>query len=142
MVAYSFQRRFVAPICKGLGREVPPGFFNNIRVDNRPKLHTIRAERKRHARPGEVIQLYYAQRTKHCMSIGVARCTEVLPIVLIFDSNVVSIGASIALSKPRELEEFAQSDGFENWEDMREFWSVHQHGLHPFHGVIIYWEAA
>lgn len=45
MVAYSFQKRFVEPIRSGRKRQ------------------TIRADRKRHARPGEVLQLYSGMRT-------------------------------------------------------------------------------
>ncbi len=143
MVAYSFQRRFVAPICLGLGRPVPAG-FNHATT---PKVHTIRAHRKRHARPGEMVQLYYAQRTKHCLSIGVARCTEVKPILLYFDPHeprfgMFRVGREWTLDDQGELDKFAQSDGFEHWLEMREFWHA-QHGpTVTFQGVIIYWEAA
>ncbi|MEJ0016825.1 MAG: ASCH domain-containing protein [Acetobacteraceae bacterium] len=47
MVAYSFKRDFAAPILAGIKRQ------------------TIRADRRRHARPGEVLQLYTGMRTKH-----------------------------------------------------------------------------
>jgi hypothetical protein len=141
MVAYSFQRRFVAPICKGLGRPVPPGFHVGATV---PKLHTIRGDRKRHARPGEMLQLYYAQRTKHCLSIGVARCTEVKPIeIMVVPSGLagyVEIDGR-KLARRAELDEFARSDGFADFSDMLEFWRG-THGCALFRGVIIHWEAA
>jgi hypothetical protein len=51
MVAYSFHKRFVSLIQSGI------------------KRHTIRPHRKRHARPGEALQLYTGMRTKACMKI-------------------------------------------------------------------------
>lgn len=51
MVAYSFHRRFVPLIQSGI------------------KRHTIRPHRKRHARPGEAVQLYTGMRTKACQKI-------------------------------------------------------------------------
>jgi hypothetical protein len=65
-VAYSFQRRFVAPILAGTKRQ------------------TIRAERKRHARPGEVVSLYHGMRTRQCFLIAQAPCVDVQPIRLQF----------------------------------------------------------
>jgi hypothetical protein len=140
MVAYSFQRRFVAPICLGLGRHVPAGFNHATTA----KLHTIRAPRKRHARPGEMLQLYYAQRTKHCLSIGVARCTEVKPIeIFVVPSGLVGFVEidGHRLADRAALDAFARSDGFEDWNDMLEFWRD-QHAVVSFKGVIIHWEAA
>jgi hypothetical protein len=51
MVAYSFNRRFVPAIESGI------------------KSQTIRAPRRRHARPGERLQLYSDMRTKACRLI-------------------------------------------------------------------------
>lgn len=51
MVAYSFQKMF-APQVEGL-----------------TKRQTVRANRKRHARPGEAVQLYTAMRTKYCRKL-------------------------------------------------------------------------
>ena len=48
MVAYSFKRRFREPILAG------------------SKQQTIRADRKRHARRGEALQLYTGMRTTQC----------------------------------------------------------------------------
>jgi uncharacterized protein YqfB (UPF0267 family) len=66
MVAYSFKARFVEPILAGT------------------KTQTIRADRKRHARPGEDLQLYTAMRTKQCKLIRVARCTQIVSVMLSF----------------------------------------------------------
>lgn len=79
MVAYSFRQRFVAPIQVGLGTiEHIPG------TEYAPKRQTIRANRKRHARPGEELQLYCGMRTKGCFLIGRARCTSVSGVRLQF----------------------------------------------------------
>ena len=51
MVAYSFKARFVPLIREGL------------------KTQTIRAQRSRHARPGELIQLFSGMRTHLCEKI-------------------------------------------------------------------------
>jgi hypothetical protein len=132
MVAYSFRPRFVDPILSGRKRQ------------------TIRAHRKRHARPGEDLQLYQGMRTRHCRLIGKATCTGTVNVAIVLASD----GADwIHLSDGRHvdgdrLNEFAQGDGFEDWRAMREFWKVE----HPeiadflktpggalFEGVIITW---
>lgn len=52
MVAYNFQSRFAGPIKRG------------------EKSHTIRKNgKRRHARPGEPLQLYTGMRTKSCKKI-------------------------------------------------------------------------
>ena len=51
MVAYNFKKIFVPSI------------------EQLQKLQTIRAHRKRHTRPGELVQLYTGQRTRHCRKI-------------------------------------------------------------------------
>ena len=54
MVAYSLKPRFIPPILSGAKRQ------------------TIRAiSRRRHAIPGETLQLYTGMRTKQCRLIGV-----------------------------------------------------------------------
>lgn len=75
MVAYSFKAQFVEPIRAGLGLPTEPQI--------RPKRQTIRADRKRHARPGEELQLYRGMRTRQCFLIGRAACTEVTKIRII-----------------------------------------------------------
>jgi len=56
MVAYSFKAQFREPILAGTKRQ------------------TIRADRKRHARLGEALQLYTGMRTRQCKLIGRATC--------------------------------------------------------------------
>lgn len=136
MVAYSFQKRFATPIL------------------DRTKLHTIRADRKRHARPGEEMQLYCGMRTKHCRLIARETCAAVLPIVLSIAAGVTRhdgfafVGEGypflvhgdameaqfiglLGLDGQRfvaaHLETLARHDGFECWQAMRDFW-IAAHG--------------
>lgn len=148
MVAYSFNKRFVAPIRVGLGlpvdEEIPP----------EPKRQTIRAiGKRRHARPDEVVQLYHAMRTKGCFLIGTALCSSVEPIDLYLNADVVRVGALDRPGNPVRaytaadgstgmLDAFARADGFGDWGEMKEFWRE-EHGdlkrLGPWTGLLIRW---
>lgn len=164
MTAYSFKRRFVAPIRAGLGlvglgmdgagNEVPcelvlddgvkaPRPFDPMRdLDPpiRPKRQTIRAVgRRRHARPGEVVQLYHGMRTKQCFLIGRARCVSVEPIEIIVKEHSMPTRLSGKHVGGGFLREFARADGFESAEDMLAFWRE-EHGLGKFEGLLIRWE--
>lgn len=134
MVAYSFKKQFVEPIRVGLG--IVPAF--NVT----PKRHTIRADRKRHARPGEELQLYRGMRTKQCFLIGKGRCTGVHPIELVFRGprrGVWIAGNRIAASA-KSRDAFARADGFDNWASLAAFWKEN-HGDPPsWKGIIINWE--
>ena len=67
MVAYSFRPRFIEPILGGRKRQ------------------TIRAiGRRRHARPGDPLQLYAGMRTRNCRLIGRAICIDVVEVGLRF----------------------------------------------------------
>ena len=122
MVAYSFKRRFAAPILFGRKRQ------------------TIRADRKRHARPGETTQLYTGMRTRFCRKLGTATCAEAVPVLLNFDAGSVVFPDGRFLSLQCELDRFARDDGFLNWEHLVSFWRS-EHGLLPFfNGVLIRWQ--
>lgn len=161
MVAYSFNKRFVAPIRAGLGligimegkREIPcelvveagstvaRPFDPLLDLDppTHPKRQTIRAiGKRRHARPGETLQLYTAMRTKQCEKIGDARCVSVEPIEMMVDS--FSIFPKVAGEKIGvRIDDFAQADGFLQAHDMHAFW-LKEHGPGLFKGVLIKWE--
>ena len=130
MVAYSFKRRFVEPILVGT------------------KGQTIRGLRKRHARPGEDLQLYVAMRTKQCRLIARSPCESVVPVRLLFhrahgpisfDVDGVRLGSDA-------MERFAEADGFGESGyaalDMCGFW-FETHGPDAdeidFEGVVIRW---
>lgn len=124
MVAYSFKERFCQPI-----------------VD-RTKRQTIRAiGKRRHARPGDDVQIYTAMRTTKCRKvIPDTTCEEIVPVrfditdprapVLFVDGRLQS-GA-------RRLDAFARADGFRNFGDMVAFW-LEEHGAIDFNGVLIKW---
>lgn len=128
MVAYSFKTRFIDPILTGRKRQ------------------TIRAHRKRHARPGEELQLYQGMRTKACRLIGKATCQETREITISFPSQVrrpeIIVTNEHGMRILQEPHRFAMDDGFINFADMLEFWRAE----HPkavaagwFKGVFITW---
>lgn len=129
MVAYSFQPRFIEPIRAGLKRQ------------------TIRAHRKRHARPGEAIQLYAGMRTRHCRKIiDDPVCTAVEPIEIAvpeqqpgFVHNGFQWRGGVGTDWAYLTEDFAAADGFEGVLDMWRFWRRH-HGPGLFRGVVIRWK--
>lgn len=133
MVAYSFKPRFVEPIRVGLGERR----MHTVH----PKRQTIRADRRRHARPGEELQLYRGLRTKGCYLIGRARCIDVVPIQIHFRKRRRSdwVRAVIKLDRPSQLDHFARDDGFRDWQELREFWAQEHPGVDDFEGVLITW---
>ncbi|MFT6668663.1 MAG: hypothetical protein ACJAVZ_000109 [Afipia broomeae] len=132
MVAYSFQRQFIEPIRLGIRDPKAAG----------AKLQTIRAHRKRHARAGEMLQLYSGMRTKNCMKIVPDQlCEDVFNIRFeVAKSGIKDI--YFGLSEPRfelpKVNEFAQEDGFFDADAMRDFW-LSSHGEGLFEGVLVKW---
>lgn len=140
MVALGFKKMFVPNIRVGLGLEQPRP---------RPKRHTIRANGKRPPpRPGQELQLYCGMRTKGCFLIGKARCIRVRPILLLLAAHLIIIcprkvrrsSSKIRLSTVGELHDFAQSDGFQNFEAMVTFWKNEHANTRRFEGQLIEWE--
>ncbi|MEO1000401.1 MAG: hypothetical protein AAFW69_07335 [Pseudomonadota bacterium] len=124
MVAYNFKPRFVEMIEDGRKRQ------------------TIRAHRRRHARPGEPLQLYVGMRTAHCRKIiADPRCIDVQDVRIWVPRHAepaaVSSGGRLAYVTP----EFARADGFTDVEDFTRFW-FDTHGPGTFSGVLIRWEHA
>jgi hypothetical protein len=131
MVAYSFQPRFIEPIRQGL------------------KTQTIRAiGQRRHARPGELLQLYSGIRTAHCTRIlPDTPCVEVMQIEIRFRAGEIARIFTDGIPV-RDLDAFALRDGFADALDMWAFWREH----HPqavaaagggvmtaFCGILIEW---
>lgn len=121
MVAYSFKAQFRAPILAGTKRQ------------------TIRAERKRHARPGEELQLYTGMRTRHCKIIGRARCFIVEPVRIGVADDWLEVGEQPRLTDFFFLDAFARRDGFAAWGHMMEFWRREHPDTPVFSGVVIRW---
>lgn len=124
MVAYSFKARFADNIREGF------------------KTQTIRAGRARHARPGEMLQLFTGMRTAHCKKICEdVRCTAVMSIVISFDDEADIERITTDQVPVRDLDAFARADGFTDASDMALFWCK-EHGWlagKNFHGVVIEW---
>lgn len=126
MVAYSFAPRFEAPIQAGL------------------KTHTIRAWRQRHARPGELLQLYCGMRTAHCRKILPDQfCTAVMQVEILFAYTRVPLIDRITVDgvRVRHLDDFARRDGFADRADMSAFWRDQHPGATcaGFNGFLIEW---
>jgi hypothetical protein len=129
MVAYSFQAMFREPIIQ------------------RVKCQTIRADRRRHARPGERLQLFTGMRTRYCQKIIPDPICLALETILI-DVGLDGIVGIVVNGKALDLQaigSLAVADGFrtETGEtavhNMGRFW-LNNHGPGVFSGVIIRWE--
>ncbi|MCG8561129.1 MAG: ASCH domain-containing protein [Hyphomicrobiales bacterium] len=128
MVAYSFQKRFVEPIRA------------------RTKRQTIRRRGlRRHARPGELVQLYCGMRTKHCFKILEPDpvCQSAEPIRLsVSDESDLDIWREIATeggeTRTVDLatEAFAKADGFASLTDMARFW-LKAHGPGTYDDLVL-----
>jgi hypothetical protein len=158
MTAYSFKLRFVDPIRAGLGllpgipkvhhgESFGPGMRSVVEyVPNpnppAPKRQTIRAVGlRRHARPGETLQLYHGMRTRQCFKIGEARCVEVAPILIHVDAEDPWLGVQVGDNAGTLADdEFARADGFGSVEDMWLFWRQEHPGVRDFKGMLIRWE--
>ncbi|ACL61711.1 hypothetical protein [Methylobacterium nodulans] len=135
MVAYNFKPRFVEPIALGA------------------KAQTIRAHRGvtnqgRHARPGEALQLYTGQRTRHCKLIGRTTCESVdriiltLPSIAQRPSVILTNGAGTVTEDtddPAALDAFARRDGFRDFDDLAAFRRAEHPDVWVFSGVVIRW---
>lgn len=142
MVAYSFKAMFGPQVSALIKRQ------------------TVRADRKRHARPSEPLQLYQGMRTIHCRKLidPDPICTRVRAIeIAVTDLMPVAI-VSIAIEgiplHREEIELFCRADGFAPScvfdfglkgktarENMGQFW-LQNHGVGRFQGVLIEWEPA
>lgn len=121
MVAYSFMAQFRAPILAGTKRQ------------------TIRAERKRHALPGEQVQFYTGMRTRHCRIIGRAVCSTVSPVTIAVAEGWVDDDCG-RMTDPYFLDAFAHLDGFTAWNALVTFWRKVHPDVAVFSGVLIRWE--
>lgn len=154
MVAYSFKRVF-APA-----------------VEARIKTQTIRGHRRRHARPGEPMQLYTGMRTRHCRKLipdpvcskidevrfdlrslagtGKAPNTNAGMGELLDDVTIEINGIPLT---PVQRHDLARRDGFDRlWafpsgEIAKPFVAMAwfwmmEHGPRLFEGVAIHWDGA
>lgn len=89
--------------------------------------------KRRHARPGDALQLYTGMRTKACRKLRDAKCT--LAIAITISSDGVKIGSR---NSPLLSKSIAKKDGFKDFAEMAA-WFDKTHGL-PFSGVLISWD--
>ena len=130
MVAYSFNPRFELPIV-------------TLR-----KTGTIRAHgRRRHARPGERLQLYIGMRTRSCRLLATAECQASDRLRVSFQTPRVIVGeipdemALDDINHCADFDAFAQADGFADFEDMARFW-WDLHRARAFDHLWIRWQPA
>lgn len=123
MVALNFNSQFVGKVETGCKRQ------------------TIRATRKRPIEQGDTLQLYTGMRTKHCRLVGVARCTQVMQIEMVYRPSwhVAKINLNNARLTNGRAEMLAIADGFDS---MSAFWNWffpdEKNGF--FKGQLIKWE--
>jgi len=124
MVAYSFKERFCDDIAAGR------------------KCQTIRGHRKRHARVGEPIQLYFGMRTRLCRKLidPDPICTRVVPVKIGIGKYFGELATVSLDGAPfRHVDDhFARADGFATWQEFVDFWRD-AHGPGNFSGVLIEW---
>ena len=136
MVAYSFKKQFVVPICLGLG--IPYEVDDVVDIDAKPKRQTIRAiGKRRHARPSERIQLYTAMRTKQCRKIADVRCAAIERIIIWPTTMAIMLEGKILTAG--QIRRLSSQDGFKGIAEMKKFW-LREHGNEKFEGVLIRWE--
>lgn len=116
MVAFNFKPRFAAKVASG------------------EKLQTIRQSAR--VKPGQAIQLYTGQRTSKCQKLADAICTECMYVGL--TARGVTLGDN---AKFPTNDEFARADGFDNYNQMWE-WFKEQYETNSFTGYVIRWRLA
>lgn len=122
MPAYNFQKQF-APL-----------------VESGQKRQTIRAiGKRRHARPGESLQLYTGQRTKACRKLISPDpvCLYAAKIEMTVERGFLESYLDGSLLDAEDMEEIARADGFDDAPHMVG-WFADTHGL-PFEGILIKW---
>ncbi len=108
-------------------------------VESGQKRQTIRRVWKRPIKQGDTLYLYAGMRTKRCRKLMTADCLSVRPVTIdvahyVFRHTIVAgkYGGYDHLNR------FAKQDGFDSWEEMRDFFK-RKYEL-PFDGVLITWE--
>lgn len=100
------------------------------------KIQTIRKERKIPIKVGDKLFLYTGLRTKNAKKFAEAECVEIINVI-IRDKDVLFLTRYKHWREflPVMLNEFAKSDGFKDFDEMKT-WFSKTHKL-PFSGTII-----
>jgi hypothetical protein len=108
------------------------------------KRHTIRAPRKIPITVGDKLYMWWKSRSpEEKEKLGEAKCINTNPIEI--DDDCVHIldtsnfYNTTTYSSKEALDRFAVSDGFDSWDEMRDFFDK-THGL-PFTGDLIEWDS-
>lgn len=102
------------------------------------KRQTIRSVRKHPIKEGDVLYMYWKQRSQtEREKLGEAKCVKIRQ-VQIFREYLIEDQNKFCQIK-QYLDKFAIADGFDNWDEMRDFFDK-THGL-PFTGVLIEWDS-
>ena len=127
MPALNFQRKFAPGIMAMLDKNFA------TRTGIKPKITTIRAQRKHQIKKGDTLYLYVGQRTKQCKLLGSTPCKKIEGIFI--DENregpIVKVdGFRLSLA---EAQKVAETDGFESLQAFVRWFKL-THGL-PFVGT-------
>jgi hypothetical protein len=102
------------------------------------KRQTIRAPRKIPIKVGDTLYMWWKSRSPQREKLGEANCTKTTPITIQKTKAILTYTDS-GDYEIAHLDKFAQADGFDNWQQMIEFFDK-THGL-PFTGVLIEWDS-
>ena len=103
-------------------------------IQNCTLKQTIRPVRKLQTKPGDPLQLYQGQQTRHPTLLRVEVCKSV-ELISIFNKKNVVIGDQIL--NDAEILVLSKADGFNHLDEFIDFYD-HTYGL-PFHGELIKW---
>lgn len=79
-------------------------------------------------------------RTRQCKLIAKAECVVVVPITIHLPEDMIKLwGGDRIVSYRNELDAFAMTDGFRDWEDMYAFWRDEHGADATFEGEMIMW---
>ncbi len=113
-----------------------PEFIDKIK--NGTKTQTIRADKNQRWKPGKRIHFRFGfarVKGKPTFQFGTGVCSQVEFVSIFPSKNRVCNHATGQIIEGKELlNEFAQRDGFNTWNDMKGFFTK------DFFGRIIYWD--
>jgi len=93
-------------------------------VEAGTKVLTVRGPRRRHARPGEELQLYTGMRTRQCRLLRRAPCLFVGPVLLRFGADPAVFLGEDSDGPALDLEVFAREMGYAGWAALAAQWPI------------------